>query len=272
MSEKEIAERLLRDTAGLSAQAARLHLALVAGHDKNDIDGLARLLSTSRRSIYRWLAELGETTADAKSDTPIDQLAKEAQALADQVKDFAEEVSEMAQTAPEVSQTQLLPPHTPPTSENLTSPPPIVPPRRKSRRSSKFSDEETAMVSAIVGECNRLWGKRFSPNAHANYIIRRIRAFPDVTLEEHIEIVRRASAEPWWDGEPTPRVIYSRDDLFDSMRQNKSSAPRKTTVSERERRQKQLLGLDSERGLTIGHSENRGPAGIPLAGSANDRG
>ncbi len=268
MSEQEIARRMLSSTAGLSAQAMRLHLALLAGYDRNDIDGLARVLGASRRSVYRWLQEIASCgTPVASSGTPLENLAREAEEIAKQARDLVDSAPELSQPAPELSQPAPLPPHTPPTPENLTSPPPIAPPQR--RRRSGITDEEMAAVSAIVGECNRLWGKRFTPQAHADYIVRRLRRFPDVTLDEHIQIVQQASASPWWTGEPSPRVIYSRDDLFDAMRQERGVAPRKTTSQSRGDRQRQLLGGNIFEEVTGGNSADSSSSRIALARSTS---
>jgi len=265
MSEKQVAQKVLSSTAGMSAQAVRLQLALLAGYDRNDIDRLARVLGASKRSVYRWLQEIDSSvTPNAGFRTPLESLARDAEEIANQAREIA--ASDLAEETP-------LPPHTPPTPKNLTSPPPIVPPRRQ-RRSSKFTAEEMAMVSAIVEECNVLWGKRFSPDAHANYIIRRIRKFPDVSLDEHLAIIRAATERPWWDGEPSPRVIYSRDDLFDSMRQSHGTAPRKTSSAQsREARQRELLGISNVTlEVSSDHSENRSSTGIALARPASDGG
>lgn len=282
------AKELLRRTRGLSAQATRLVLALEAGYAVTDVDGLADVLECSRRSVYRWLAELEAalviTTAPVEeavansvteTSTVVESLAREAQALADQVKDLRDDlvagVTDVAQPVTELARPAPLPPHTPPTPENLTSSPPISPPARRGR--SKPNADEMAMVAAIVEECNRLWGKRFSPQAHADYISRRIRRFPDVTLEEHISIVQRASASPWWRGEPSPRVIYSRDDLFDAMRQERTNTGRK--VSDREQRQREMLGDDiftQIEGASRGRNAEIGrPDRIALAGNSLDQ-
>jgi AcrR family transcriptional regulator len=267
-------------------------LALEAGYAVTDIDGLADALECSRRSVYRWLSELEEakvltpapveeTTANSVTETStvVESLAREAQALADQVRDLRDDlasdvshgVTEVAQTVPNLAQPSPLSPHTPLTPENLTSPPPISPPRRRGR--SKPDEQEMAMVAAIVEECNRLWGKRFSPQAHADYIARRIRRFPDVTLDEHIAIVQRASANPWWRGEPSPRVIYSRDDLFDAMRQERTNTGRK--MSDREQRQREMLGDDiftQIEGASRGrNAEISRPDRIALAGNSIDQ-
>jgi hypothetical protein len=286
------AKELLRRTRGLSAQATRLVLALEAGYAVTDIDGLADALECSRRSVYRWLAELEqamvltaapveETSASSVTDTAtvVTSLAREAQALADQVRDLRDDiapdvahgVTDVALIVTELAQPAPLPPRTPPTPENLTSPPPISPPVRRGR--SKPNGEEMAMVTAIVDECNRLWGKRFSPQAHADYIARRIRRFPDVTLDEHIAIVQRASANPWWRGEPSPRVIYSRDDLFDAMRQERTNTGGR--VSDREQRQREMLGDDiftQIEGASRGRNAEVGRTDrIALAGNSVDQ-
>lgn len=129
------------------------------------------------------------------------------------------------------------------------------------------------MVTAIVEECNRLWGKRFSPQAHADYITRRIRRFPDVTLDEHIAIVQRASANPWWRGEPSPRVIYSRDDLFDAMRQERTNTGGRR-ISDREQRQREMLGDDIftqiEGASRGGNGEDRSTHRVALARYSGD--
>lgn len=264
MTQQEIARQLLADTAGLSAQAVRLQIAIVAGYDRSDIDGLAALLNTSRRSVYRWLQEIDAAVSQcANPVTPLEAIAREAEEIAKQVRDLSA-VPEMAETVPNLTSATPLSPQTPLTPEKITSsPPPIVPPRR--RRRSGPSDEEMAMVTAIVSECNTLWGKRFSPQAHSAYIVRRLRAFPEVTLDEHLEIVRTASANPWWDGEPSPRVIYSRDDLFDSMRQQQGTAPRRQQVSSRAERQRQLLGGSIFEEVSNEDSANSRTLGVPLA-------
>ena len=80
----------------------------------------------------------------------------------------------------------------------------------------KVTKEEWDMAVAIIAAFNSGAGTKFSllgtrgrPTEHLKRIIGRIRDYPEVTLEQHIETVKRNCETPWWEGRPTTvGVIY----------------------------------------------------------------
>lgn len=72
------------------------------------------------------------------------------------------------------------------------------------------------MAEAILAEFNseagtafRLVGSRGRPTDHLKRIVSRIRDYPEVTLDQHLEVVRYNCRNPWWGGRPTSvGVIY----------------------------------------------------------------
>lgn len=103
---------------------------------------------------------------------------------------------------------------------HVEQPPPTPDKPRKRRRSVAATPRETEMVVAILHEFNATFGTQIrSADAHAPYIIRRLRNpdFADLTIDDHRAIIRHAKKNQWFDS-PTPNVIYGKDSLLDAAR------------------------------------------------------
>jgi hypothetical protein len=59
-------------------------------------------------------------------------------------------------------------------------------------------------------------GLELEPKGHATYLIKRIREHPDMTVADHLALIR--DADPWWEKRgyhrPAPRVIYGNGTQF----------------------------------------------------------
>lgn len=76
--------------------------------------------------------------------------------------------------------------------------------------------ESWAMTEKILAEFNSQAGKKLRPVTSAGQpseaskrIYGRVRVYPDITLEEHADIIRRTLKSKWWGtGEPSIGVVY----------------------------------------------------------------
>jgi DNA-binding MarR family transcriptional regulator len=81
----------------------------------------------------------------------------------------------------------------------------------------KLTDEEWEAAQKIMATFNEAAGTRFQlmgtrgrPTEHLKRIVSRMREHPEVTIEEHLEVVKRTCADPWWEDKPASvGVIYS---------------------------------------------------------------
>jgi hypothetical protein len=78
------------------------------------------------------------------------------------------------------------------------------------------TDDELALAEVIIEAFNNanetrftLRGSRKRPTEHLKRIVQRLRDNPEMDAEEHVELVKRVSAKPWWEGRPgSTGVIY----------------------------------------------------------------
>lgn len=85
----------------------------------------------------------------------------------------------------------------------------------KSVGGKKVTRDEVVTATAILDSFNEVSGRRFSGKEWLTMIVRRMREHPDVALEGHQEIIRDQFERPWWKGDPSPAVIYSKGSVFD---------------------------------------------------------
>ena len=75
----------------------------------------------------------------------------------------------------------------------------------------------------------RLWNdhaeQRLSNPDWFKTIIMRIREHPELSVQEHGEIIQRALADPWWKGKPSPAVLYGNGRVFEQALQAPPQAP-----------------------------------------------
>lgn len=79
----------------------------------------------------------------------------------------------------------------------------------------KVTDDEREKGTSILAIFNELSGKRFAGKEWLRAIIMRVREHPEMTLDEHRTVMTQQFAAPWWNGDPTPSVIYGNGKVFD---------------------------------------------------------
>ena len=63
--------------------------------------------------------------------------------------------------------------------------------------------------NAGTGTKFRLIGSRGRPTEHLKRIVTRLREHPEVTIDEHLAMIKRVCDDPWWKGQATTvAVIY----------------------------------------------------------------
>jgi hypothetical protein len=83
------------------------------------------------------------------------------------------------------------------------------------RKAITAAEEEAGRE--ILGRLTAALGRTrpLSWEAHRVKIIGRLRAFPDLTVEDHFRIIDASFADPWWTGAPGPEVVYGNDAIFE---------------------------------------------------------
>lgn len=75
---------------------------------------------------------------------------------------------------------------------------------------------EHDLCDGILSAFNEAAGAKFSAVGFREKVIRRCRERPDLSLSDHVEMIRRNFAAPWWrDSKPGPEVIYGNDSIFE---------------------------------------------------------
>lgn len=81
-------------------------------------------------------------------------------------------------------------------------------------------DEEAELAASVLDAFNAVFGKRFTSKEYGRAIVGRIREHPELTIEQHRELMVKAKEQnPWWersdDPNPTPAVIYGNSRIFE---------------------------------------------------------
>lgn len=79
----------------------------------------------------------------------------------------------------------------------------------------RVSSIEWSVASSALAEFNHLLDRKFKLTAWVEKIVRRMREHPELSREDHVSLVQRACAKPWWKGEPSPAVIWGNPQVFD---------------------------------------------------------
>lgn len=90
---------------------------------------------------------------------------------------------------------------------------PVNRPASVSRR--PVSDSEYSLACQVLLSFNEQAGTRFRGVEEVRKIIGRIREHPDLTYYDHVDVIRRVLAAPWWDGPTSPSVIYGNGSIFE---------------------------------------------------------
>lgn len=80
------------------------------------------------------------------------------------------------------------------------------------QRVTKLEQEWT---DSLLDLFNERAGKKFSGKSWRESIIRRLREHSDMDLTDHTRLVEEQFAHPWWQGDPSPNVIWGNDRAFD---------------------------------------------------------
>lgn len=95
----------------------------------------------------------------------------------------------------------------------LTSPRPENRPATVARK--PVTDDEYATASLILQRFNGAAGTRYTSVDWVAKIVSRIREHPELPVEAHAIVIDRVLAEPWWQGDPSPSVIYGNAGIFE---------------------------------------------------------
>lgn len=79
----------------------------------------------------------------------------------------------------------------------------------------KVTTVERQFALAILAAFNAAFETKFRGVYYLRGIIGRIREHPELTLVEHVDIIGRSKANPWWKDDASPAVIYGNDGVFE---------------------------------------------------------
>lgn len=77
------------------------------------------------------------------------------------------------------------------------------------------TDKEFTLAAQILAGFNEQAHTSYASKEWVSKAVMRIREHPEVTLEEHLAIIARSLADPWWRGNPNPSVIYGNAAQFE---------------------------------------------------------
>ncbi len=86
---------------------------------------------------------------------------------------------------------------------------------RPSVNRKPVTETEYALASEIIAAFNEAAGSEFTVDAHLTPIVGRIREKPDLTADDHRQIIAGNFSDPWWKGAPGPEVIYGNAGQFE---------------------------------------------------------
>lgn len=105
----------------------------------------------------------------------------------------------------------------------------------------KVTDEEHRLTFSLVTAFASLAQQKFTPESWTEYVVPCLRAHPELTEGDHLAIQTANFREPWWNGPPTPSVLYSKVTTFERALAcwrggGPSRQPRSPGMSQAERR------------------------------------
>lgn len=197
----------------------RLVLLALADHAKDDgtwawpsvatLAAKAHLSERQTRTCLRNLEAAGSIRSRGPSragttvyDVIMAPPAKTAPPEKSSTKGRQNQVQLVADTAPE------------PSTEPSTEPPGFVrAPERVDRK--LVTADEHRLTDAILAHFNAQANTKYSAVEFRRAIIGRIREHPDLKYEDHVALIVRNFAAPWWKDAPTPAVIYGNASVFE---------------------------------------------------------
>lgn len=99
--------------------------------------------------------------------------------------------------------------------------PPVVPPatsgtdRPSTVGHKRVSDIEYGQAKAVLAAFNARAETRYTSREWIAKIVARIREHPEVGYSGHVSVIERVFAEPWWEGDASPSVIYGNAGIFE---------------------------------------------------------
>lgn len=91
---------------------------------------------------------------------------------------------------------------------------------------AKVTPPEAELATRLLGEWNTATSTRFTSPRYLASIVRRIREHPGLSLERHVDVIRRNVQNPWWKDDPTPAVIYGSAEAFEAALNRKEKRAR----------------------------------------------
>lgn len=79
----------------------------------------------------------------------------------------------------------------------------------------EVAEEEHQLTFSLIRAFAVEAQQRFTPENWIEFVVPCLRAHPELTENDHLAIIRANFREPWWEGPPTPAVIYSRVSVFE---------------------------------------------------------
>lgn len=79
----------------------------------------------------------------------------------------------------------------------------------------RVTDDEALLANQVLGAWNRATGQSLRSRDWLAKIIRRIREYPELGLDEHEHVITASLGRPWWSGAPSPSVIYGNGAQFE---------------------------------------------------------
>jgi hypothetical protein len=89
--------------------------------------------------------------------------------------------------------------------------------------------QDLILAEEVLASFNEQTGSNppFSSTGWVKKIVMRIREHPELGLDEHVEVIRRALADPWWSGPASPAVVYGNDTQFEKSLVSNGTTKRK---------------------------------------------
>lgn len=101
---------------------------------------------------------------------------------------------------------------------------PTMEPSRKTERArgwkvngKRVAPEEEQFAVRTLREWNLASGQALRAREWLAKIVMRIREHPELDLPEHTHIIHASLANPWWQGNPSPAVIYGNGSVFEQQ-------------------------------------------------------
>lgn len=82
-------------------------------------------------------------------------------------------------------------------------------------RGREVTDQESEQAREIIAAFASHAQQRFTTDAWSARVIACLRAHPDLTTGDHLALIATAFRNPWWEGPPTPAVLYGSVAVFE---------------------------------------------------------